>query len=100
MPTMIFALHVEMEDGTTYDVVADQRDLVRWERHPEGSAITNEAKVMQMLRFLAWSVLQRTGEIDLKWPAFDRQLVEAVERDDDEEAGVPADAEDPGRPAR
>lgn len=99
MPTLIFPLHVELEDGTTFDVVADQRDLVRWERHPEGAAVGDESKMMQMLRFLAWSVLQRTGETDLKWPQFDRQLVEAAPVDD-EEAGVPADAEDPGRPAR
>ena len=99
MPTYILPLHVELEDGTEHDVVADQRDLVRWERHPEGGAIENDAKKMQMMRFLAWSALQRTGEIDLKWPQFDRQLVEAA-LVDDEEAGVPADAEDPGRPAR
>ena len=99
MPTMIFRLRVELDDGTTFDnVVADQRDLVRWERHPEGSAITNDAKVMQMLRFIAWSALQRQQLTDLKWPQFDRQLVESAELD--EEDGVPADAEDPGRPAR
>lgn len=99
MPTYTLALHVELDNGDTFDVIADQRDLVRWERHTEGGAVGDDRKKMQMLRFAAWSVLQRTGETDLKWPAFDRQLVEAA-LVDDEEAGVPADAEDPGQPAR
>ena len=99
MPTLTFPLHVELEDGDTFDVVADQRDCVRWERHPDGGAMTDDSKYMQMMRFLAWSVMQRTGLTDLKWPQFDKQLVEAAPVDG-EEAGVPADAEDPGRPAR
>lgn len=91
MAKLTFNIEVEMEDGTAYRVTADQRDLVRWERHPDGGAVT-AANRHTCQRFLAWSALQRTGETILKWPLWDARCVEALEK----EADTADDAGDPG----
>ena len=101
MPSMIMELNVELEDGSTYQVVADQRDIAKWEIQPFGfpAAQMEDRMSMSMLRFLAWSAMTRQQLTALKWDAFNDQCVEAVPLDD-EEGSVPADASDPGQPAR
>lgn len=93
-----FELRVEMEDGTTYDVVADQRDVAKFEVQDFGcSSNVLMSRISTAYRFMAWSALTRRGETKLKWPEFDRQCVEVIDMPD-EESAVPADAEDPGQP--
>lgn len=101
MPSMIMELNVEMDDGSTYQVVADQRDIAKWEVQPFGWPVSQAEEQMSMgfLRFLAWSAATRRQLTTLKWDQFDAQCVEAGPLDD-EEGSVPADASDPGQPAR
>ncbi|MBM0274134.1 hypothetical protein [Micromonospora tarensis] len=95
-----FELRVEMEDGTTHDVVADQRDVARFEVQEFGcSSVDMMSRISTAYRFMAWSVLTRRGETKLTWPKFDATCVEVIDMPDDEESAVPADAEDPGQPA-
>ncbi|RKN38451.1 hypothetical protein [Micromonospora endolithica] len=99
MAQLLFDLRAEMEDGTTYDVVADQRDIAKWEVQDFGTAFADIGSRQHMAyRWLAWSALTRRGLVDLEWPEFDALCVEATDRPE-EEADVPADAEDPGRTA-
>ncbi|MEU5965953.1 hypothetical protein ABZ777_32510 [Micromonospora parva] len=94
-----FELRVEMEDGTTYDVVADQRDVARFEVQDFGcSSSVLMSRISTAYRFMAWSALTRRGEITLKWAEFDATCVEVIDMPDDEESASPADAEDPGQP--
>ncbi|MEU8329819.1 hypothetical protein [Micromonospora sp. NPDC048839] len=100
MATSRFELRAVMEDETTYDVVADQRDAARFEVQDFGcSARELMSRVATAYRFMAWSALTRRGEIKLKWTEFDATCVEVIDMPDDEESAVPADAEDPGQPA-
>ena len=100
MPSLLFELYVEMEDGTTFSVVADQRDIARWEVQPFGGPFSGfEDKGMTGMRFLAWSAAFRQQLTTLKWEEFNDKCVEAIPPGEEEEGEVPADAEDPGRPA-
>ncbi|MEV0156876.1 hypothetical protein AB0H57_24535 [Micromonospora sp. NPDC050686] len=97
-------LRVEMEDGTTYDVVADQRDVARWEIQDFGCPFSDiDSRPMLALRWLAWSVLTRRGEITMTWPEFDAVCLEAGDPGDGDGQGgevtIGVDAEDPGTPA-
>lgn len=98
MPSMTLPLRAEMEDGTTYDVKADQRDLSRWEVQPFGCSFAQfESKAMTGMRWLAWHALTRTGVITMKWEHFDKVCVEVGE--------IPSevsedDSSDPGKPGR
>jgi len=95
----LFELRAEMEDGTTYDVVADQRDVAKFEVQDFGcSAMELGSRMATAYRYMAWSALTRRGEIKLKWLEFDAQCVEVSDMPD-EESALPADAEDPGQPA-
>ncbi len=109
MPSMTFELAVEMDDGRTFDVVADQRDIARWEVQPFGWPIVKmeDHASMGFFRFLAWSAATRQGHTTEPWADFDAHCVEAMPPDDEDgegssgegEGGVPDDADDPGRPA-
>lgn len=101
MPSLIMELSVEMEDGTRHTVVADQRDIARFEVQPFGFPVAQmeDRLSMGMLRFLAWSAMVRQQLTKLTWDAFSNQCVEALPLDD-EETSVPADATDPGKPGR
>lgn len=95
-----FELRAEMEDGVTHDVVADQRDVAKFEVQDFGCSSTElMSRAATAYRFMAWSALTRQGVVKLKWPEFDAQCVEVIDMPDDEESAAPADAEDPGRPA-
>lgn len=91
MPGMSFPMHVEMEDGTEYDVMVEQRDIGAWEREPFGCSFRHaqDQKQVNFLRYIAWHALRRTGEIDKKtgWSAFDDRCVEAVDTQPEGEAG-------------
>lgn len=104
MPSMLIELRAEMEDGTTYDVVADQRDVAKWEIQDFGCPFSDiDSRSMLALRWLAWSALTRRGLIELKWDEFDAQCIEAGDPGDGEEpkeSGLSDDALDPGQSAR
>ncbi|MFD6770884.1 hypothetical protein ACFWC6_32215 [Micromonospora chalcea] len=100
MPSrMLFELTVEMEDGTTHDVVADQRDISKWEAQDFGcpfEAIPQRTPMLAM-RWIAWSALSRRGLTDLKWPEFDAECIEV--RDFEGDGEVQAKEADPTNPA-
>lgn len=109
MASILVEIRAEMEDGTTYDVVADQRDIARWEVQDFGTPFAEiHARIHLGLRWLAWSALTRRSmlpEVDgkpMSWMQFDAVCVEARDQADDDEEPAPgegfADA-DPGMPA-
>lgn len=100
MATMLFELDVEMEDGTAYVVVADQRDVARWEIQPFGwpAAQIEEKASMTFFRFLGWSASVRQQITQEAWDAWNAKAVEVLPVED-EESELPADAADPGQTA-
>lgn len=103
MPSMLIELRVEMEDGTTHDVVADQRDIAKWEIQDFGCPFSDiSSRIMLALRWLAWSALSRRGrlpEVDGKpmtWEQFDAVCVEASDMPAKDDGG---EGLDPGQPA-
>lgn len=97
MASQQYPLHVEMEDGTEYDVTGDQRDVARWEIQTFGGPLVNAIdKKTTFVRFLAWGAAQRQELTSLTWDMFDRQCVEVTDQPED---GASDDAEDPGRTA-
>lgn len=86
---MRFDLQVEVEgdDGSTYLVVADQRDVSRFEQTDFYTP-----RKHTMMRFLAWAASVRQGITSLSWDDFDARCVEVGD--------VKPEAEplDPGRP--
>lgn len=97
MPKFVHKLHVEMEDGTEFDVTADQRDSAKWEVQPFGCSLGDvRSKLFTYQRFIAWSAAKRQGKTALTWDKFDEQSV-AV--DPVVDAEPEADAENPGQPA-
>lgn len=105
----LFELRAELEDGTTLDVVADQRDVAKFEVQDFGcSAVELSSRMATAYRYMAWSALTRRGQLptedgkrQLTWPEWDAKCVEVIDLPDDEEseAKARADAEDPGQPA-
>jgi len=100
MATMLFELDVEMEDGEKYVIVADQRDVARWEVQPFGwpvSKIEDKAG-MSFFRFLAWSASVRQQKTKEPYETWSDRCIEVMPVDD-EESTTPDDAGDPGRTA-
>lgn len=97
MATMIFELAVEMEGEPTYTVVADQRDVARWEIQPFGWPVSRleENASMVFFRFLGWSASVRMQRTTEGYDAWSARCVEVMPVDD-EESETPADAADPG----
>lgn len=98
MAKMLFELDVEVEGLTPYRVIADQRDVARWEIQAFGWPISQmeERVSMGFFRFLAWSASTRQQITLEPWEVWDAKCVETLPVDD-EESELPADAEDPGR---
>lgn len=98
MATMLFELSVEMEGRQSYVVVADQRDIARWEVQPGGWPISQleERVSMAFFRFLAWSASTRQALTAEPYDAWSAKTVEVMPVDE-EESAIPADAEDPGQ---
>jgi hypothetical protein len=97
MAKMTYDLHVELDDGTEYDVRADQRDVAKWEMQPFGSSFFQVGfKPHAFMRYVAWSGARRAEQTTLSWDQFDAQCVEVSDRTKPEAV---ADAEDPTSPA-
>jgi hypothetical protein len=102
MSKLLFEFDVEMDDGEKFQVVADQRDVAKFEVQPFGFPFNESAEQhlgMGTMRFLAWSAAYRQQLTKLEWLAFDAQCVEAMPPDDEEASPVPADASHPGQQA-
>lgn len=87
MPTFQQRIAVEMDDGKTWEVMADQRDIAKWEVSP----LHGEGRMFTMVRHLAWTASVRAGRTELKWGGFDAACVEASDPEEPEEL-------DPTRP--
>lgn len=72
-------LAVELEDGTTWEVSADQRDLAKWELQP----FYDPARLTVRQRYMGYAASVRAGRTDLSWPKFDAACVEVRGADDD-----------------
>ena len=91
-----YPMTVEMEDGRTWEVTGDQRDVARWEIQPFGGPVSRMSeKLFTFGRFVAWSASVRQGLTDLSWETFDQQAIEVNEQERPEAS----DAEDPGNRA-
>lgn len=107
MARLQIELRAELDDGRTLDVVADQRDVARWEVQPFGCPMSEwQTRINLAYRWLAWSALTRHQLLDgMTWDQFDAVCVEASDppTDDDGDQGDDDDAAgggdaDPGRP--
>lgn len=81
---MKIELVVEMDDGRTLTVHADQRDWARWEVQP----FADEDRRTTKMRFLAWSTMTRQGLTAKAWDLFnetDCVEVEAIVADAEED---------------
>lgn len=105
MAKLLIEMRVEMEDGATHEVVADQRDIAKWEVQDFGCPFPHiEERGHLAYRWLAWSALSRRGLTELGWPQFDAVCLEVTDVPEPEPAGdaeadAAADAVDPGRTA-
>lgn len=92
MPAIQIRIAVELEGEQPYEVLADQRDIARWEAW-EGCV---PGRKHTTTRYIAWAASKRQGLTKLGWPAFDAELIEASDAFDDAE-----DEElDPTKPAQ
>jgi hypothetical protein len=87
---------VEMEDGNTFEVTADQRDLSKYERSDayvnpiiqydaQGKARQVNVGAQTQTRYLAFNALRRTKQINLSWQKFDDTCVEVMYHGDEED---------------
>ena len=98
MALMVFELNVEMDGAEPYRVIADQRDIARWEVQSFGWPFSQfeEKASMGLFRFLAWSASVRQQRTQDTYEAWSARCIEALPVDD-EESEQPADAADPGQ---
>lgn len=93
MAKLQIKLAAEMENGTTHEVVADQRDVAAWEAHTNGWDIATHAHMAA--RFLTWHALNRTKKTAMNWERFNSLLIEAA-YSEDEDDDSPLDSPNPG----
>lgn len=80
MPATKSRLTVELEDGTTWDVTADQRDVAKFELQD----FYAPDRIRTMVRFIAWNASQRQDLTKLGWPKFDQVCVDVSGAADEE----------------
>lgn len=90
MGTTVARIAVEMEDGKTWEVCVDQRDMAQWEMQPFYD--NNRSTVRQ--RYVAYAASVRGKQTELSWPKFNAACVETRYPDDGDEA----EEVDPTRP--
>jgi hypothetical protein len=76
-----FNSNVEMDDGETYVITADQRDVSKFEME---DFFTTRRHTM--LRYLAWAASSRQKKTKLSWEEFNEQCVEVGDVKPDDEA--------------
>jgi hypothetical protein len=79
MPSIQFNFTVEMDGGDVYNVTADQRDLAKY----EASDVYDARFRHTLARYVAWAASARQGLTKLSWAKFDKECVEAVDRDEE-----------------
>lgn len=70
---------VEMDDGSTYEIDADARDVRRWEAKYEKSYLSSPVSFTEIAQ-VAYLAGQRTGVLNGQYPSyedFDAHCVEA-----------------------
>jgi len=72
MASIVARLTVEMEDGATWDVAVDQRDIAKWEMQP----FFDDDRVTVRQRYVAFAASARGKQTELSWPKFDAACVE------------------------
>ncbi len=82
MPAVQFHIEVEMEGAETYTLVADQRDLAKYEVQDFYDPLVGRRHTS--MRFLAWSASVRQGRTKLPWEKFNEQCIEARDPKEDE----------------
>lgn len=86
-------LRAVMEDGTTWDVVADQRDAADWEMQEFGTPfLQGWRKGVLLTRWLAWRAGKRRKLHTLSWEKFSEACLSV-----DDVPSEDTDAGDPGR---
>ena len=96
--SIIFDLHVVGESDVEFYVVADQRDMAKWEVQPFGGPITELDKIAMLgLRYLAWSAATRQRLTVLNWDEWSDWCIEAMPRDDAEAPAGDDESGDPGQ---
>jgi len=92
---MRFEYTATMEDGSTLDVVADQRDVAAFEVSPNGcSFLEATSKPFTYARYMAWHAARRGKLTTLTWEDWDAQCVQVDSRDEKDDL----EASDPGQP--
>lgn len=81
---------VELEDGATWDVVVDQRDIAAWEMQD----FYDDERTTVRMRYTAFNASSRTAKTNLSWPKFNAACVSVTFNGSDSEADE-ADAEVP-----
>lgn len=92
MPATQLSYRVEMEDGDTWDVVADQRDLAEYELQE----FYDVTRPVVTARYLGWRASMRQGKTKLSWPQFREKCLEVGATP---KAGAAAGDVDPTQPA-
>lgn len=95
---MEFQYVATLDDGATYEVTADQRDVAHFEIQPFGAGWLEAVALrpFTFARFLSWSALKREKRITMTWDEWCDRCVN-VDGAEDGEGG--AKESDPGRPA-
>jgi hypothetical protein len=84
---------VTMDDGTGYEVVADQRDVAKWEIMPFGTSWEMAStRLFTYSRFCAWNASRRAKRTTETWDDWNEQckLVEGVDEETMPDPGQPA----------
>lgn len=90
---MRFEYTATMADGSTIDVVADQRDIAAWEVSPNGcSSLEAITKPFAYARFLAWHAAKRDRRTTLTHDQWEDECVQVDTTD------AEGDDPDPGQP--
>jgi hypothetical protein len=86
---VLLPLTVELEDGTAWEVTADQRDGAKWEMQP----FCADDRPTVRLRFLAFAASARMGRTSLSWPKFDAVCIAVSVTDREAEPVDPTPAD-------
>jgi len=84
--------HALMDDGTTHQVVADQRDFAKWEAQP----FRDEDSPHTKLRFITWSAMTRQRLTSAGWPEFNERLLVETDVPEDQADEEGEQGLDPG----
>ena len=67
---MIQHYRIEMDDGTSFEVASDARDIRRWESEHGDSYIRTQISMTQIAQ-LVYLALRRTGQINGRYPSYE-----------------------------